>query len=123
MAGREDGVEPLRTDPGAGDHSSDFLLFNDFPVDKLFDIGVIQVQAHHLGRAPRCPAGLDRARRAVSDSEERHQPGGLASARERFVLAPQLGEVRSRARAVFEDPCFASPQIHDPAIIDQVILN
>src|SRR5437867_11165994 len=109
MAGREDGVEPLLTDPGAGDHSSDFLLFNDYPVDKLFDIGVIQVQAHRLGRAPRCPAGLDRARRAVSDSEERYQPGGLASARERFVLAPQLREVRSRASAVFEAPSLPTP--------------
>ena len=65
------------------------LLFLDLPVDELFDIGVIRVTDHHLGRAARCAAGLDRASCAVTDLQEAHQTRGFATTGQGFALGPQ----------------------------------
>src|ERR1700722_12282928 len=66
-------------------------------------------------------AGFDRARGAVADLEEAHQARRLAAARELLAFAAELGEIRAGARAVFEQPRLAHPQIHDPALVDEVV--
>ena len=106
---------------GAGDHRSHLLLFDHLPLDELLDIGMIDVDDHHLRRAARGAARLDRARGAVADLQEAHQTGGLAAARKLLVLAAQVGEVRAGARAVFEEARFTRPQIHDAAFVHQIV--
>src|SRR5439155_22383019 len=93
------------------------------PHHELPLVGVDQVQAHHLGRACRGPTRLDGAGGEVPNPKKRHQSRGPASPREGLTFPPQLGEVRSRARAVLEDPRFTGPQVHDPAVVDEVILD
>src|SRR5262249_18509965 len=53
--------------------------------------------------------------------EEGHEAGGLAAARERLVLAAQRGEVGPGARTVLEDAGLARPEVHDPAVVDQIV--
>jgi hypothetical protein len=71
-------------------HAGDFQLFADFPVDKLLDIGVIEVEADHLGSAAGGAAGFDCAGGAVADLEEGHQARGFSAAGEFFVFAAEF---------------------------------
>ena len=111
----------LLVDLGAGDEVGDLLLLDHLPVDELLDVGMIDVEDHHLGGAARGAARLDRARGAVADLEEAHQAGRLAAAGELFAFAAQLREIRAGAGAVFEQARLAHPQIHDAALVDEVV--
>ena len=113
----------LLVDLGAGDQRRHLLLFLHLPVDIGLDVGVIDVDDHHLGGAPRGAARLDGAGRAVADLEEAHQAGRLAAARELFAFAAQRREVRAGAGAVFEQARLAHPQVHDAAFVDQVVVD
>ena len=53
--------------------------------------------------------------------QEAHQPGGPAAAGQRLVLAAQTREVGAGAGAVLEQARLADPQVHDPALVDQVV--
>ena len=111
----------LLVDLGAGDEVGDLLLLDHLPVDELLDIGMVGVEDHHLGGAARGAARLDGARGAVADLEEAHQAGRLAAAGQLFAFAAQLGEIRAGAGAVFEQARLAHPQIHDAALVDEVV--
>ncbi len=50
-----------------------------------------------------------------------HQAGRLAAAGELFAFAAQFREIRAGAGAVFEQPRLAHPQIHDAALVDEVV--
>ena len=119
----EDLVEPRLVDLRPRDKRRDLLLLDDLPVDEILDVRVIHVADHHLGRPARRAARLDRAGRPIADLEEAHQPRGLAAAGEALVAGPQRREVRARARPVFEQPRLAGPQVHDPAVVDQIVLD
>ena len=95
-AGLHDRRQCLAHDLGAGDEGGDLLLFLHLPVDIVLDIGMIDIDDHHLGGAARRAARLDGARRAVADLEEAHQAGGLAAARQFLVLARAAGRNWSR---------------------------
>ncbi len=82
---------------GAGDEGGNLLLFLDFPVDELFDIGVVDVEADHLGCSAGGASGFDGTSGAIADSEEAHQAGGFSAAAESLVLASDLGEVGADA--------------------------
>ncbi len=123
VAGLDDGVEMAARELGAGDECGHLLLFDHLPVDIGLDIRVIEIDADHLGRAPRRAAGFDGTRRAVADLEEAHQAGGAPAAREPLAIAAQLGEIGAGARAVFEQARFAHPEIHDPALVHQVVAD
>ena len=99
----------------------DLLLLHHLPGDEVLDVGMVDVDDDHLGGAPGGAARLDGAGGAVADLEEAHQARRLASARERLALAAQVGEVRARARAVLEEPRLAHPEVHDPALVDEVV--
>ena len=57
------------------------------------DVRVIDVDDHHLRRAPGGAAGLDGTGRPVADLQEAHQAGGLAAARQGLVSPRSLREV------------------------------
>ncbi len=82
---------------------------------------MIDVHHDHLGGASRRAARLDRARRAVADFQERHQARRAPTARQLLVLAAKRGEIGPRAGAIFEQARLAHPQVHDPALVDEVV--
>ncbi len=92
-----------------------------FQLMKLFDIRVIHVADHHLRRAARGAARLDRACRAVADLQEPHEPRRFATARQALALTPEAGEIGAGAGTVLEQPRLAHPKVHDPAIADQIV--
>ena len=118
-----DRLQALRRDLGAGDESGDLLLLLHLPVDVLFDIGMIDVDHHHLGGAACGAAALDGACSPVTDLEEAHQAARPAAARKALVGAAQRGEVGARARAVLEEACLADPQVHDAVLVDEIVLH
>ena len=120
-AGLQDRAQVLLVDLRAGDEARDLLLLGHLPVDEGFDVRMIGVDDHHLRGAARGAARLDRARRAVADLQKAHQAGRLAAAREPLVLGAQRGEIRAGAGAVFEQARLAHPQVHDPALVDEVV--
>ncbi len=93
------------------------------PVDVLLDVRVVDVDDHHLGGAARRAARLDGAGGAVADLEERHQARRLAAAGELLAFAAQLREIGAGARAVLEQARLAHPQVHDAALVDEVVLD
>ena len=52
-AGRHDGVQVLVGELRAGDERRHLLLFLDLPVDEVADVGVVHVEADHLGGSSR----------------------------------------------------------------------
>ncbi len=122
-ARRHHRVQVLAGEPGAGHHRRDLLLLADLPVDEVLDVGMIDVDHHHLGGAAGGAAGLDRPGGAVADLEEAHQPGRTAAAGKRLVLAAEHGEIRAGAGPVLEQARLADPEVHDAALVDQVVLD
>ncbi len=120
-AGLEDRLEVALDHLGAGGERRDLLLLLHLPVDVGFDVGVIDVDHHHLGRAPGGAARLDRAGGPVADLQKGHQARGAAAAGELFVLAAQRREVGTGAGAIFEQARLAHPQVHDAALVDEVV--
>ncbi len=113
----------MREDLHALDHRGDLELFADLPVDERFDVGVIQVEADHLGGAAGRAAALDRASGAVADLEEAHQADGLAATGEGLVLAAEAAEVGARAAAILEETGLARPEVHDAARVHEVVAD
>ena len=120
-AGLHHGLQMLLGQLGAGHQGGDLLFLDHLPVDEILDVGMIDIDDHHLGGAPRGAARLDGAGRAVADLQEAHQAGRLAAAGKLFVLAAQRGEIGAGARAVFEKTRLARPEVHDAAFIDEIV--
>ncbi len=120
-AGAHDGIQVPVCQSRTGNQRSDLLLLEHLPGDEVLDIGMVDVDRHHLGCAARRAAGLDGARRAIADLEERHQAGRLAAAGELLALAADEGEVGAGAGAVLEETRLADPQIHDAAFVHQIV--
>ena len=120
-AGAQHGVQVGAGELRARDHRRHLLLLAHLPADELLDVRVVDVDHHHLRRAARGAAGLDRAGGAVADLEEAHQAGRAAAAGQRLVLGAQPREVGAGSGAVLEQPRLAHPQIHNPAVVDQVV--
>ena len=120
-AGLKDRLEMALDDFRAGDQRRDLLLLPDLPVDERLDVGMVGVDDHHLRRAARRAAGFDRARRTVADLQERHQAAGASAARQLLVRAAQRREIRARPRTVFEQARLAHPQVHDAAVVDEIV--
>ena len=116
-------VEVAVEHPGAGDKRGDLGLLDNLPADVLLDVRMVEVERDHLGRPARRAAGLDGARGAVADLEEAHQTGRAAAARQALVGAAELGEVGAGTRAVLEDARLADPEVHDAALVDEVVVD
>ena len=120
-AGAHHGVEVPVGEPRAGDERGDLLLLAHLPGDEVFDVGMVDVDRHHLGGAPCRAARLDGARRAIADLEERHQPRRPAAARQRLAFAADLREVGAGAGAILEEARLAHPEVHDAALVHQIV--
>jgi hypothetical protein len=105
------------------DERGDLLLLVDFPVDKLLDVWVVDVDDDHLGGAAGSATALDSARGAISDPQEAHQAGRGATPRERLALATHGGEIRAGSGAIFEDPRFTNPEIHETSRFNQRVVR
>src|SRR5206468_10929295 len=75
------------------------------------------------GRAARGAAALDRAGGAVADLEKTHQAGRAAAAGKLFAFAAQAREVGAGAGAVFEQARLTHPEVHDAALVDEVVTH
>ena len=82
---------------------------------------MVGVDRDHLRRAAGGAAGLDRAGSPVADAQEGHQARGLSAPAEALAFAAQGGEVRAGAGAVLEQARFAHPQVHDPAVVNEIV--
>ena len=113
--------EMLAHDLGAGDEGGDLLFLLHLPVDVVFDVGMIDVDHHHLGRPPGGAARFDGARRAIANLEEAHEARRPSAPRQLFAIAAKPREIGPGARAIFEEPRLAHPQIHDAALVHEVV--
>ena len=123
MAGRHDRGRVLLEQARAGDQRRHLLFLDHLPVDEVLDVGMIGVDDDHLGRTPRGPTRLDGTGRPVADLEEAHQPRAAAAAGQALALATQAGEIGAGAGAVLEQARLADPQVHDPALVDEIVLH
>ena len=82
---------------------------------------MVGVADDHLGGAARCAARLDRTSCTVANLEEAHEARRFAAARKRFGGCAERREVRAGARAVLEEACFADPEVHDAALVHQIV--
>ena len=89
VAGFHDRVQVAIEQPAAGDQRGDLFLLDHLPVDELLDVGMVEIEHDHLGRAACRAARLDGAGGAVADLEEAHQAARFAAAGERFAFAAQ----------------------------------
>src|SRR5207237_1350668 len=85
------------------DEDAGLVLLLHLPVDEALDVGVVHVQADHLGGAAGGAARLDGAGGLVVDLEEAHQAAGGAAGGELLALGADLREVRAGAGAELED--------------------
>src|ERR1700684_3513823 len=81
----------------------DLLLLAGLGDDEILDVGVVDVEHHHLGRAPGCAARLDRPSRGVSATHERDRPACGPAGGEQLLARSDPGQVDPGARAALED--------------------
>ena len=73
------------------------LFFLDrLAADEGFDVGMVGVEQHHFGAAPRRAAGFDGAGGGVGGAHEGQRTGGRAAARQGFAGGPQAREIDAR---------------------------
>ena len=121
LHGLADGV-PVAAHHGAtGGQHGDLALLGHLPLDEGLDVGMVQIEADHLGGAARGATALDGACSAVAHSQEAHEAGAAAATGEGLLGAAHLGEVGARAGAVLEDAGLTGPEVHDAARVHQVI--
>ena len=125
-----DGGDSLLDQPGvffqhlaADHHGHDFLLFLDLPVDVVFHIGVVRIQGDHTGRPAGGSPALDRRGGPIAYLEKGQQTGGNPAPAQRFLFGPQTGVVRPGPGSVLEQPGFAGHQVHDAALVHQVVIH
>src|SRR5580692_1203653 len=88
----------------------DLRLLAGLGDDEILDVGVVDVEHHHLGRAPGGAARLDRPGRGVGAAHERDRAAGGPARGEQFLARPDPGQVDPGARAALEDePLFPVP--------------
>src|ERR1043166_4421272 len=90
-----------------------FLFFFELAFDEFNDVRMIYVQNHHLGCPSRFAATLDHAREGIKSLHEADRTGSNTAARERFLAASQLREIRAGAGTPFEQHAFRARQAHD----------
>src|SRR5690606_13271787 len=100
-----------------------FALLPDLPLNEIRDLGVVHVEAHHLGGAPRRPPALRGTGSSIEDLEEAHEPARRAAARELLLLAADLAEVAAGSRAVLEVPRLRLHEVVDAHQVDIDGLN
>ena len=119
----EDLLQPSAQEARAGHDGRHLALFDGLPGDELLDVRVVEIEADHFGGATGGAARLDGTGGAVADFEKGHQPRRAAAARQRLARAAQPGEVGAGAGTILEEAGLAHPQVHDAAVVDQVVAH
>ena len=104
-------------------HRGHFEFFAHFPVDEIFHVRVIQIQAAHLGRTAGGPTRLDRARRPIPNLQKAHQPRRFPATAQGFLCAAHPGKIGTGPRTILEQACLAGPQIHQTTGVYQVVAD
>ena len=84
---------------------------------------MIQVADYHLGGPASCSSRLDCSGCPIANSQETHQSAGLSAACQWFILGTQVRKIRACPGSELEQSCLADPQIHDSAVVDQIVLD
>ena len=108
---------------GTSDQRGNLLLLFHLPVNKLFNIWMINIQANHLRGTSSGSTRLNRTRRSVTNSQEAHQAAALTAAAQLLSFRPNLTKISSNPRAILKDSCLSGPEVHDSALINQIILH
>ena len=95
------------------DQSPGFALFTELALDELHDVWMVDVQDHHLCRAPRLAAAPDDAGESVIAFHEGDRAASDAAAGEAFFGASNGREVRARSRAPFEQHALCFREVQD----------
>ena len=118
-----DFIEMRGTQMGPDNQGGDLLLFLDFEIDEGFDVGMIDVEDDHLGRAAGGAPGFDRAGGGIPNFEPGHQAGARAAPGEAFAFTAEGREIGPAARSELEQSRLASPEVHDPVVVDEIVCN
>ena len=118
-----DFIEMRGTQMGPDNQGGDLLLFLDFEIDEGFDVGMIDVEDDHLGRAAGGAPGFDRAGGGIPNFEPGHQAGARAAPGEAFAFAAEGRKIGPAARSELEQSRLASPEVHDPVVVDEIVCN
>ena len=110
----------VHVEPGVAQGAGLPLLVGLAP-DEVLDVGMVDVQDHHLRGAPGLAAGLDRAGRGVGPSHEAHRAARRAATRERLLRGTDPGQVDARAGPALEDRAFLDVPVEDRrhAVVDR----
>ena len=82
---------------------ADLLLLLHLGLDEVLDVGVVDVEDDHLGRAAGGATGLDRSGGGVGAAHEGDGTGGVAAGGEQLLGGADAGEVQAGAGAALED--------------------
>src|SRR3712207_3298 len=82
---------------------ADLVLLARLGLDELLDVGVVDVEDDHLGRAAGGPTGLDGAGGGVGATHEADRARGGAARGQQLLGGADAGEVQAGARAALED--------------------
>ncbi len=82
---------------------ADLLLFLHLGLDEVLDVGVVDVEDDHLGRAAGGAARLDRSCRGVGTAHEGDGTRGVAAGGQQLLGGADAGEVQAGAGAALED--------------------
>ena len=99
-------VAGLHQRPGLG-------FFFGLAVDEVDDVGMVDVEDHHLGGAAGFATRLDDAGEGVKAFHEAERSAGDAAAGKTFGRAAQRREIRARARSPLEQHAFGLGQGED----------
>src|SRR5680860_699200 len=84
--------------------------------DKVFDVGMVDVEHDHLGRTSCGTTRLDRPGRRVGATHERHGAGRRATGAQMLLRRADLRQVESRAGTVLEDGAVSYTHLTLPTI-------
>ena len=98
--------------PGV-DQRPGLLLLGQLAVDELLDIGMADVEDHHLRGSSGLATGLDDAGEGVEALHEAHRAARLAAAAQGLLGAADGGEVAAGARAELEEHALGLGQGQD----------
>ncbi len=104
------------------DQRPGLALLDLLALDEIDDVGMVDVEHHHLGGAPGLAAALDHAGEGVEALHEGHRPGGGAAAGQQLARRAQLREVAAGAGAVLEQHALGLGQGEDRlhGVLDRV---
>ena len=88
-------------------------LLDRLAPDELFDVGMVDVEDHHLGGAAGLAARLDRAGRRVGAAHEAHRTRRGAAALQVLLRRADAGQVDAGAGAALEDRALFPVPVED----------